>query len=188
MHLLICALQEKGLSSLRGVVDSILVPHSAYLEALRRMHQCMEYVKDGSGEPVCVALIGESRTGKTRSLESFQNRYPAVRLDDGLHVPLLSITVPSRPTVKALAELLLKKLGAPDWERGTENSKTSRLEKLMTECRVFMLILDEFHHFYDKTSHKVQHHVADWLKNLVHYFAHSLSIVNYSPTFACFQT
>lgn len=155
------------MSSLRGIVDTILVPHSAYSDAQHRMHQCLEYVKEGSGEPVCIAVMGESRTGKTRSLESFQNRYPAIRFDDGLHVPLLSITVPSRPTVKALAELLLKKLGATDWEKGTENSKTARLEKLMTECRVFMLILDEFHHFYDKTSRKVQHHVADWLKNLV---------------------
>jgi hypothetical protein len=163
-----CARQAvKPLSSLRGIVDTILVPHSAYSDALHRMHQCLEYVKEGSGEPVCIAVMGESRTGKTRSLESFQKKYPAIRFDDGLHVPLLSITVPSRPTVKALAELLLKKLGATDWERGTENSKTARLEKLMTECRVFMLILDEFHHFYDKTSRKVQHHVADWLKNLV---------------------
>jgi hypothetical protein len=158
---------EESLSSLRGIVDTILVPHSAYSEAQRRMNQCFEYVKDGSGEPVCVALIGESRTGKTRSLESFKSKHPSVRFDDGLHVPLLSITVPSRPTVKALAELLLQELGAKDWEKGTENAKTARLVKLMKECRVFMLMLDEFHHFYDKTSRKVQHHVADWLKNLV---------------------
>jgi hypothetical protein len=159
--------QEDLLSNLRGIVDTILVPHSSYMEGMRQMGQCLEYVKAGSSEPVCVALIGESRTGKSRTLESFQIQHPAIRFDDGLHVPLLSITVPSRPTVKSLAELLLKKLGATDWEKGTENVKTARLEKLMKECRVYMLILDEFHHFFDKTSRKVQHHVADWLKNLV---------------------
>jgi hypothetical protein len=155
------------MSSLYGIVDKILIPHSAYSDALRRINQCFEYVKEGSGEPVCIAVMGDSRTGKTRFLESFENKYPVLRYDDGLHVALLSITVPSQPTVKSLAELLLQKLGATDWERGTENSKTARLEKLMKECRVYMLILDEFQHFYDKTSRKVQHHVADWLKNLV---------------------
>jgi hypothetical protein len=29
-----------------------------------------------------------------------------------------------------------------------------------------VLALDEFQHFFDKTTHKVQHHVADWLKVL----------------------
>jgi hypothetical protein len=30
-----------------------------------------------------------------------------------------------------------------------------------------MVMIDEFQHFYDKGSHKVMHHVADWLKILV---------------------
>ena len=93
--------------------------------------------------------------------------HPSVRLADGLHVPVLSIVVPSRPTVKSLAELLLIALGATDWEKGTENAKTARLAKLMKQCGVLVLMLDEFHHFYDKSSHRVQHHVADWLKNMV---------------------
>jgi hypothetical protein len=29
-----------------------------------------------------------------------------------------------------------------------------------------MIMLDEFQHFYDKQSHKVMHHVSDWLKLL----------------------
>jgi hypothetical protein len=37
----------------------------------------------------------------------------------------------------------------------------------MKECGVVALVLDEFHHFYDKSSHRVQFLVSDWLKNLV---------------------
>lgn len=151
----------------RRLVDSILVPHSAFEEGLRRMQQCFAYAQAGAHEPVCIALIGESRTGKSRCAEVFMRRHPAVRVDDGLRVPILNIVAPSRPTVKALAELILRALGAPDWDKGTENAKTARLTKLMRECEVLGLVLDEFHHFYDKGSHKVQHHVADWLKNLV---------------------
>lgn len=155
------------MSDPRLLVDHILVPHKAFEEALRRMTQCFSYAQAGAREPVCIALIGESRTGKSRCAEVFMRKHPALRLDDGLRVPILSIVVPSRPTVKALAELILRALGAPDWDKGTENAKTARLATLMRECSVLGLVLDEFHHFYDKSSHKVQHHVADWLKNLV---------------------
>ena len=155
------------MSDPRLLVDNILVPHNAFDEGLRRMTQCFCYAQAGAREPVCIAIIGDSRTGKSRCAEVFMRKYPPIRLDDGLRVPVLSIVVPSRPTVKALAELILKALGAPDWDKGTENAKTARLATLMRECSVLGLVLDEFHHFYDKTSHLVQHHVADWLKNLV---------------------
>jgi hypothetical protein len=155
------------MSEVLGLVDRILVPHSAFQGGLKRMFQCYAYAKAGAIEPVCIALIGESRTGKSRCVEAFMQELPSIRLDDGIQVPVMSLVVPSRPTVKSLAELGLRSLGALDWHRGTENAKTSRLATLMRECRVMVLVLDEFHHFYDKGSHRVQHHVADWLKNLV---------------------
>ena len=151
----------------RRLVDSILVPHSAFEEALRRMDQCFAYATAGAHEPVCLAVVGESRTGKSRCAEVFRRKHPSIRTDDGVACPVLHIVVPSRPTVKSLAELILKALGAPDWDKGTENVKTARLVRVMAECGVLVLVLDEFHHFYDKGSHRVQHHVADWLKNLV---------------------
>jgi hypothetical protein len=149
------------------LIDNILVPHGAFQTAQRRIGQCFSYVEAGASEPVCIALIGESRTGKSRCAEVFSKKHPTVRLDDGMRVPILCITIPSKPTVPALAELALQALGATDWEKGTENAKTTRLELLMKKCQVLALVLDEFHHFYDKSSQKVQHHVADWLKNLV---------------------
>lgn len=155
------------MNKLRTLVDNILVPHSAFENALRRLEQCFVYAEQGASEPTCLAVIGESRTGKSRSAEVFASRHPARRLDDGIRSPILGIVVPSKPTVKSLAELILRALGAPDWDKGTENGKTIRLVRLMKECRVVLLTLDEFHHFYDKTSDRVQHHVADWLKNAV---------------------
>ncbi|HRD95740.1 MAG TPA: TniB family NTP-binding protein [Rubrivivax sp.] len=165
----VSALLGAAMSDLRGLVDSILVPHTAFEEAQRRIGQCMAYVKGGASEPVCVALTGESRTGKSRCIEVFQRAHQSQRLADGLHAPVLSISVPSRPTVKALAELSLFALGAPDWERGTESAKTTRLACLMRACGVLVFVADEFHHFVERHGqhHVVQHHVADWLKNLV---------------------
>ena len=52
--------------------------------------------------------------------------------------------------------------GVPSTERCPE-----RLIVLLKKVGTTMIIIDEFQHFYDKASHKIQHHVADWLKTLV---------------------
>jgi hypothetical protein len=70
--------------------------------------------------------------------------------------------------VKGLAEMLLHAMGDPLWNRrGSENEKTERLVVLLAKTETTMLIIDEFQHFYDKSSRKIQHHVSDWLKILV---------------------
>jgi len=152
--------------NIRNIVDTILVPHTAFEEATRRIEQCFTYA-DGASEPICIALVGETRTGKSRALEEFDVRHPNVRTADGLHVPIVRVKTPSQPTVKGLAELMLHAMGDPKFSVGTENVKTIRLKTLMRNARVLIVMIDEFQHFYDKGSHKIMHHVADWLKILV---------------------
>ena len=146
--------------------QSVLVPHSKFEEAIRRMEQNFTYAQQAS-EPICMALLGESRTGKTRALETFALKHPRQRLDDGMNVPVVLVTAPSRPTVKSLAELMLENLGAPDPGHGTENERTRRLKVLMKGAQTRMLMVDEFQHFYDKGTKAIIHHVTDWLKILV---------------------
>jgi hypothetical protein len=83
-------------------------------------------------------------------------------------VPILSIRTPSKPSVKGLVEVMLRELGDPLWyKRGSENEKTERLYTLLEQTKTHTLIIDEFQHFYDKVSHKVQHYLSDWLKIFV---------------------
>lgn len=149
----------------QNLVDDILVHHPTFEEAVRRIEQCYTFAR-GASEPVCMALIGEARTGKSRALDTCWQRHPPTRLDDGMHVPILRVTAPSKPTVKGLAELMLEGLGAPDPKRGTENERTRRLKILMKETQTQMLMIDEFQHFYDKGAKLIIHYVADWLKIL----------------------
>lgn len=150
----------------KNIIDTTLVPHKAFDNASNRLDQCFLHATETS-EPVCIAILGESRTGKTRVLEECCRRRPPIRQPTGLIVPILRVKTPSKPSVKGLVELMLYALGDPLYEKGTENAKTIRLLKLMRLCKTVMVIIDEFQHFYDKVSHKVQHHVADWLKILV---------------------
>lgn len=151
--------------SFRRVIESTLVPHTAFADAAARLQQCLDYAHE-SPEPICFAIVGESRTGKSRILEECEREHISQRTAAGLIVPVVRVSAPAKPTAKSLSEVLLRKLGDPKWDTGTENNKTARLEKLLKACECRMLMIDEFQHFFDKTTHKVFHHVADWLKLL----------------------
>lgn len=151
---------------MKNIVDQILVPHTAVEKAINRIMRCFFTAKD-SQEPVCISVIGPSRTGKTRVFNFIVSQNPRYRLDDGLIVPILKVTTPSNPTVKGLAEVLLHNLGDPTPSKGTEVNMTTRLINLLEKAQTRMIIVDEFQHFYDKQSHKVMHHVADWLKTVI---------------------
>lgn len=150
----------------RTIVESTLVPHTCFDTALQRIKQCLAHSRQ-SPEPICLALVGESRTGKSRVLEEAEQLMPRSRTVEGAVVPILRVTAPSRPTVKGVAGLMLKTLGDPKWESGTEINRTGRLEDQLGSCETKMVMLDEFQHFFDKGTQKIFHDAADWLKTLV---------------------
>ena len=145
------------------LIETILVPHSGFTEAHNQMKQLYE-ISGAVTKPVGKPLIAPSRTGKSRVIEEFVNCHPRSRVADGLIVPVLSVKVPSKPTVKGLVEVLLSALEDPKAHVGTEINKTNRLKKLLSKTRTRVMVLDEFQHFVDKSSMKVQHHLSDWLK------------------------
>ncbi|HLO65329.1 MAG TPA: TniB family NTP-binding protein [Azonexus sp.] len=151
---------------LYDLVDRTLIPHTQFERAITRIEQCLQAMQR-CVDPIGLAIVGESRTGKSRALEHFETRHPPIRTADGRKVPFLRVKVPSKPTVKGLVELLLYHLGDPNFDKGTEIAKTLRLMILLERAETVILALDEFQHFYDKTTRKVQHYVADWLKVLV---------------------
>lgn len=154
------------MNDLLRLVDKILVPHPKFEEALRRIEQCYTFAQE-AGEPSCLAVIGEARTGKTRALNACLLKHPGSRLDDGIYMPIVSIKAPAKPTIKGLSELLLEALKDPNPERGTEIERTRRLKRLMPKTQTRLLMIDELQHFVDKGSTAVMYLVADWLKILV---------------------
>ncbi len=137
------------------------------LEELRgkitRCHQLSQY----AAEPECLFIKGPTGTGKTTLYRRYEQQHPRRETDDGTIVPVLSATIPVPATVKSLVTKLLVNLGDPAAERGTTDSRTLRLSTLLKNCRVELIILDEFQHFIDRDSQRVLQNVSDWLKNLL---------------------
>ncbi|ACT46984.1 TniB family NTP-binding protein [Methylotenera mobilis] len=148
-------------------VDQILVPHHMFNKAKDRIENHL-LAAQSYQEPICIAVIGDSRAGKSRLLEYISKKYSKVRTADGVIIPMISIKTPAKPTVKGLVEIMLREIGDPLWfKRGSETEKTEQLYILLKQAQTHTLIIDEFQHFYDKVSHKVQHYLSDWLKNFV---------------------
>jgi hypothetical protein len=149
-------------SNAANIIERMVIPHTAFAEARQRIEQCFAFsAAEG------LAIVGESGTGKTSVLKSFQSNHMPTRSRDGMEIPILYASVPPMPTVKSLAGVMLAALNAPDCERGTENEKSRRLRILMRETGTRMVMIDEFQHFYDRGKRQIMLHVADWLKVLI---------------------
>jgi len=149
--------------NIKLIIENTLVPHTAFLNASRQLEQCFQYAENAL-EPIGLPLVGESRTGKSRCLESFMLAHRNSRSAEGNNIPIFSVKAPPKPTVKGLVENMLLAIGDPKFDKGTEQVKTNRLLLLMQRCKTRMFIIDEFQHFVDKGSSKIAFHVADWLK------------------------
>ena len=113
-------------NSAANIVERMVIPHTAFAEARQRIQQSFAF-SAAKAEAEGLAIVGESGTGKTSVLKSFQSNHMPTRGREGMEIPILYASVPPMPTVKSLAGVMLAALSAPDCERGTENGKSRRL-------------------------------------------------------------
>jgi hypothetical protein len=146
-------------------LHDVLVPHEAFQIGLNRIEYFFNCAP--MPEPEILAVLGPSGSGKTRLVDTVWLNHGTFRTADGKVMPIIRVAVPSKPTIKGLGDLILKEIDPDDTRRYTENELTRRIKVLMKECGTKMLILDEFQHFFDRTSKRVWHLVTDWLKVLI---------------------
>ncbi len=149
----------------RNIIENCLIPHPAFEYGRNRIFQCFEYSRD-TPEPICVAVVGESRTGKSRLIEEVRNGWKTKRTIEGLENPTVYIKVTNNPTVKGMVTQLLYSMGDPCFDKGTETVQTLRLKKLLRTSGTRALFLDEFQHLYNKRKGLVEE-ATDWAKNMV---------------------
>jgi len=149
-----------------NIAEEVVVKYPVFQAAIRRIQDCFDSF-GRSAEPLCCPIVGESGGGKTTIIDHFEGLHPRIDHAWGMEVPVLVAKIPSRPTVKSLAETLLYALGDPLWLRGNTVSKSIRLRELFKRCRVRLLALDEFQHFVDVRRASIPNEVADRLKEQV---------------------
>jgi energy-coupling factor transporter ATP-binding protein EcfA2 len=136
---------------------------TALHETIRR---CQRLSKK-SHEPQCISLEGRSGAGKTTLVRAYEMAFPRRETEEGTAIPVFYLLTPSPVTVKGMAETMLERLGDPAAHRGNQPSLNSRLSKLIIDCEVELVILDDFHHLIDTKTNRILRTVSDWLKVLI---------------------
>jgi hypothetical protein len=146
----------------KHVEERLTVYHPRFEGGLKILKKC--YKSAGTtDEPDCKVFFGPSGSGKSTLAKTFVAQYPAVDRKTHRETPVLFVQVPAFSTVKSFEETLLYKLGDPLWDRGTVFAKSIRFRTICKECKVRMIILDDFQHFVDYRRN-IPTEVAEWLK------------------------
>lgn len=137
--------------------------HKEALEKIELLHKRAR----ASGYAGGLLITGFTGSGKSTVKKEYAARFP--KRDEGelTRVTVLCVDTPSAPTAKNLAEALLVALGDAMSYRGTAEQKTQRIYRLLKLCKVELLIIDEFQHFFEHGRHYEAIRVTDWLKNML---------------------
>lgn len=157
---------ELSISERKELIERIHITFPRFGRILDKIAYCHEHSKIAA-EPECLLITGVQGAGKTTLCKAYTRRYPKTQTREGRIIPVLSTFVPSITTKKSLPTRLLHALGDGAAEKGTSVTQTLRIIKLVRDCGVEMIILDEFQHFIDSDSNVVLVNISNWLKDLI---------------------
>jgi hypothetical protein len=148
---------------LHDLVKKTIIPHTAFQTGREVLEEVWEQHRPG--DVGGVAIYGESRSGKTSLCALFKDRHPITRTADGVQAPVLSVCMPTSPTVKALSEAILKTLGDPQHSKGTQGVLEVRAGDLSKSCGVRMVFIEEFHQVFNPGRDNYMYNFGEFLKN-----------------------
>ncbi len=152
------------------LIEQILIRHQRFNTLTAEIDYCGFFANElSTSNPPCIVILGETGAGKTTLIQNWIASTGLTRQEtpEGSIIPYLYVFVPAQATIKATASVFLETLGDPNAGRGTQWNMVGRLKKLIKECKVRIIFVDEFQHIVDKDTHHVLHAVADFLKDLI---------------------
>jgi hypothetical protein len=150
----------------RRMIEHLIVIHPQMKAILDKMDYCREHAKYAL-EAIGMLILGEKGTGKSTIKNIYVQRNPPKQTKTSTSFPVLSILIPVSPTEKGLTTSLLHSLKDPFSTKGTKTVQTLRVYNFIEKCKTELLIFDEFQHFAERESFKLNRTVSDWTKNFM---------------------
>lgn len=117
-------------------------------------------------EPSCILITGDTGTGKSRFLARYHEASQSRRIGGRMIQPLLLAELPVRATMQAAATALLEALGDPGANKGKLVDQSFRVQRLLQDQNVEVVLIDEFQHIVEASGDRTINKVGDWLKQL----------------------
>ena len=147
-----------------SLFDEIVVQHPNFAQALDLVEDFERRTE--AGEKLLLPIFGPTRVGKNSATSMLQYKYRSYDVDGVRIKPLVLVKTPTRPTLSSLPESILIALGMRAWSNvGTTSKLTAHAMNCLKRCQAKYVILDEFQHFAELGSNKINRNVSDWLKN-----------------------
>lgn len=143
-----------------------ILPHTRFrltLSRIAELHHYSQKNQAGSG----LLIIGTTGIGKSSALKHYHQLFPKIQEPQFTRIPVLLVTTPASPTVKNMAEAILSAMNDPMATRGSAEEKTLRIYQLFERCKVELLLVDEFQHFFYAHTTVEFRRITDWLKNFI---------------------
>jgi hypothetical protein len=157
---------SKSLNEKIRMVEQLIVVHPQMQAILEKMDYCREHAKNAL-ESIGMLVMGEKGTGKSTIMSIYVNRNKPKQTKTATFFPVISIRIPVPATERGLTICLLKALNDPYPINGTITIQTLRVYKLVEKCKTELAIFDEFQHFAERESFKLNRTVSDWTKNFM---------------------
>jgi len=156
---------ERDQARARLTEDAIVHPmYESCMQSIASMHAAR--LNKGTA-PRGMLITGPTGSGKSTIAKAYAAAYPRREEEERTVIPVLYVELPGQPTAKVIAERILNAMHDPFSARGAAEQKLQRIRKLLSECRVELLIFDEFQHVTDNLDTRACDIAADTLKNLM---------------------
>lgn len=155
---------EINYESLACKLNETLAIHSSFEAALKEVRRAVTHA-GRYDDPQVFVLLGESRSGKTRVLETIESENPSYRTPEGTIMPIVRIRVPKGATTNGVFSLILHAMGDRFTGRSTETDKLIRLLGFAEKLKVRVIVIDEFQHLV-RFNQRSEFDTADALKVL----------------------
>jgi len=148
------------------MVEHLVIIHPQMQVVLDKIDYCREHAKRAL-ESVGLLVMGEKGTGKTTIKDIYLARNKIKQTETATVIPVLPIRIPVPASERGLTICLLKALNDPYANNGSITVQTLRVYKLVDKCMVEVIMFDEFQHFAERDSFRLNRAVSDWTKNFM---------------------
>lgn len=90
-------------------------------------------------------IVGPTNNGKSMIIEKFRRTHPSIPERDSETIPVVSVQMPSEPSIKRFYSALLVAIGAPIRPRQQLAELEQQALRLLRSVKVQMLVIDELH-------------------------------------------